>query len=95
MGGPQIKIFEQYEARGLAVKISNFNQNRSNQTKIEKCNHCKKECHTQDRCWFFYPHLKLKKFRGAEKGGDGQNWRRTGKKINPTLFQMKRKSSID
>ena len=74
----KIVSHEGHETHGLAVKNSNFNQNtsfqnRPNQSKIEKCNHCKKDGHNQDKCWHLYPHLRPKKWKGNDQN---RNWKK-------------------
>jgi hypothetical protein len=39
-----------------------FNVGRAKGKKeIGRCTHCKKDCHTQDKCWVLHPHLRPKR----------------------------------
>jgi hypothetical protein len=46
---------------------------------VDRCSHCKWECHTQDKCWVLHPHLRPKRVEAAGRifflktldGGEG------------------------
>jgi GAG-pre-integrase domain len=52
------------------------NPNLSKSKENERCDCCKKTGHTKERCWFLYPHLRPKKWRGG--GGDRDGDKRKG-----------------
>ncbi|XP_078167313.1 uncharacterized protein LOC144562057 [Carex rostrata] len=57
------------QAFGAFTKNPNSHKGKNQENSNEKCDNCKKMGHTRERCWFLYPHLHPK----AWKGGDNQN----------------------
>ena len=77
---PEVKHVEE-ERLAMAVDRSftgkpNFNNGQTNTSRgrgnsSEKCDHCHRNGHTKDRCWFLYPHLRPKKKKEKNGGAGG------------------------